>query len=207
MGSKCFIFQQMEKDGVILEDVVMATPYQTVQLPNVILTERARAVMISGMGSVEIQHNIVHVGAVLTTTLQSGGENQGENKCGETTANVVFTIDYQTINKQNVIRTQRDRVVAGMECVGTQQNIVLVKFVWTTDYYTEIGGKQKESKSGDTMRDVVRTIPYPTVQQLNVIPTGRSRAAVLRAGEGVVIVTVYFLVIVNGALTMVWLTR
>ena len=84
------------------EYVVISTPYQTVDLQNVIQTERNRVVMIPGTGSVATQQNTVLVGTVLTTTLTSGGENLEENKCGETTEDVFVQSIFSSCNQSSV---------------------------------------------------------------------------------------------------------
>ena len=54
--------------------VVVTTPYLTVTLLSVILTESTRVVMTVG-GSVVTQHSIAPVRSVLTTEMWRGGDN------------------------------------------------------------------------------------------------------------------------------------
>ena len=135
--------QEEHKCGETTESVVGTTPYQTVQLLSVILTGKHRVAVMLRKESVVTQQNIVLVTAVQTTSLLSGGENQEEHKCGETTESVVFPTGtaFLTAELLSVILTERTRVVVMLrkESVVTVKNIVLVSDVQTTVAFTESG--------------------------------------------------------------------
>ena len=167
-------------------NVVDHISYQTVQLLNVILTGKTRVAV--RMGSAVTRQNIVHVTAVQTTGLLSGGENQEVHKCGGTTESVVDSTPYLTVQLLSVILTGRTRaavVGTGMESVVTQQNIVLVEAVQTTGLLS--GGENQEvHKCGGTTASVVVVTIYQTVQLLSVILTGKTRVVVIRGMKSAV---------------------
>ena len=173
--------ENQEVRGGTTENVVWSTSYQTVKLLNVTLTGITRVVVVDGMESVVTRQSIVLAGAVLTTSLRSGGENQEVHKCGETMVNVVNLSLYQTAQLLSVTLTARTRVVVvhGVESVVTRQNIVLAGAVLTTSLRS--GGENQEvHKCGETMVNAVNISLYQTAQQLSVTLTGRSRVAVIR---------------------------
>ena len=60
--------------------------------------------------------------------------NQMVHRDGDTTGSVVVSTAYLTVHLVSVILTGIDRVVVGMESVGTLLNIVFVIAVQTTSY-------------------------------------------------------------------------
>ena len=95
---------------------------------------------------------------------------------------------YLTVDKVSVILTGINRVVVIliMGSVVTQQDIVLVGSVQTTDVYIEIGKNQEVHRSGDMTGSVVETTHYLTVQLVSVILMEINRVVVESGMESVV---------------------
>ena len=105
-----------------MENVANTTPYQTVQMLNVILTGRTRVVVVDG---VVTRQKIALVGTVQTTSLLGIGGNQEVRRSGDTTGGVVKTTLYLMVHLVSVILTVINRVVV-IDGMGYVQIIVKI---------------------------------------------------------------------------------
>ena len=135
-----------------------------VPLLNVILTGRARVVLITGMESVVTRQKIALVmTALITESYTKTGENQSGSKNGDMMENVVITMPYLMVRLLSVILTGQGHVVT-KEIVATPQNTVHALIVQTTGSCIKRGKNQGERKCGDMMGNVVHGIPYLMVE-------------------------------------------